>query len=395
MTIQSKLTDFLAELDTKLLDTNLDFYSTQNLIRIRSDVKQAIAQNNGTSTGGNADVVAKLDELISYIDGLELKADTINLNTDTLEQLIGASTTTITSVGSKIDATNTKLDAVSGRLDSANQNINTVNSNVVSLSTSIASTNTALGTVNSNITSTNTAIAATNTALGTTNSKLTGIDSKVANSNTLLVDVYNAIQAVQGGINTSIASTDNIVTYLSTDTQTDIEAVTTSIVSLESEVGASIALSNDIFNTLVVQEGATSSIDSTATLINTTLSTLNTTTAQSKVVLDALLVSTNNNATRLDDAVNRIAGLVNTLVTVVTNNSAVSITGVTTTRRYLLIQNTSTANMWIGFSAAVTNLNGILLPPNASIKFTAGDLYTGAVWAYKTSGTGTLILVQG
>jgi hypothetical protein len=99
--------------------------------------------------------------------------------------------------------------------------------------------------------------------------------------------------------------------------------------------------------------------------------------------------------TKLDSLISVISVLTNAAFTIPTNGLAVLCVPAQSTRKYLIIQNTSAVNIYIGFSNAVTAVNGLTIPPLGSMSFVAGELYTGDIWAFKTTGTGTLTLVQG
>jgi hypothetical protein len=267
MTVQSRLADFLAELDAKILGTDLDFYSIKNLIELRSYVQQAAGVSASTSTLD--DVITKLTQIAGYVDTLELKADTINLNTDALE--------------------------------------------------------------------------------------------------TQIISVLDALQQVQ--------------TYLTGDNKVDIQAITAAIVSLESEVSACVTTVDTILVELGLHTGTLSSISDNIAGSNSLLTSVN-----SK--LDTV------NA-KLDAVINIIPTLTSSTATIAANNTANSLVAANANRKYLLVQNTSNTDIYLGFSNALTVANGIQLTPFSSLKFTVGDLYTGAIWGIKTAGTGTVSIAQG
>jgi hypothetical protein len=241
---------------------------------------------------------------------------------------------------------------------------------------------------------------------------LSNLDALLNNVNTYIIDyiprIEGNIERIKSSTETIDINVDNINILLS-NMESNLIDTRNAVLSVVDLSNAQIQKSdvliqlgnltvNRLDNIITAINTVIARLDSLLTLAtarNLKLDNIVTSTAQTKAVLDTILITDNANAVRLDDTVNRISVLTPGTFTIPSNGVAVAVFGVAPTRKYLLIQNTGNANIWIGFNSTLTAANGILLPVNGSIKFTSGDLYTGSIWAIKTSGSGILSTVQG
>lgn len=83
---------------------------------------------------------------------------------------------------------------------------------------------------------------------------------------------------------------------------------------------------------------------------------------------------------------------VNSSVSVGTPSTAVL--AANANRQYAVIQNVSSASMFLGFGAAAKNNNGFKLLANSSFTIDQTNLYKGAVNAISSAGAGTVVTVE-
>jgi hypothetical protein len=335
MTVTSVLNNILTEIDAKIISDGITFNSIQKLIELRAYIKQATASSSPGSGGGDGPLtVAKLDLINIALQSVISYVQNIPQTNATLANIEG-------------------LIQVLSNLDALLNNVNTyIIDYIPRIEGNIERIKSSTETIDINV---------------------DNINILLSNMESNLIDTRNAVLSVVDLSNAQIQKSDVLI-QLGNLTVNRLDNIITAI------------------NTVIAR---LDSLLTLATARNLKLDNIVTSTAQTKAVLDTILITDNANAVRLDDTVNRISVLTPGTFTIPSNGVAVAVFGVAPTRKYLLIQNTGNANIWIGFNSTLTAANGILLPVNGSIKFTSGDLYTGSIWAIKTSGSGILSTVQG
>ena len=83
------------------------------------------------------------------------------------------------------------------------------------------------------------------------------------------------------------------------------------------------------------------------------------------------------------------------------NSNSITVTTSTTQLAYnnpervsLLIQNTSSTSIYIGFDRGISTTNGILITQNSSYEINQNNLFTGEIYAIVASGSATVIVFE-
>lgn len=199
---------------------------------------QLVDATGTIDTGTLSATIAKLQEILNSVDGLEGF-------TDGIETLITASNVLLTSIGSNTDGIEGFVDGIEGLITATNGLLTTIRDNTDQLEGFTDGLETL-------ITATNTAIAATNTALSTTNTQLTAINANTDGLETLIGTTNTQLTAINtstDGIETLVSATNTLIT----STNSTLNAIGTVLTSIDAGIPVALGAVNSSQSMPVVE----------------------------------------------------------------------------------------------------------------------------------------------